>query len=547
MRAPFWCLLPVTLLAPLLAQAPVAPDQPAALAIVHWVDSYRQGTLGVHGELSAGALAQVPYLQAAVRAGLAGEADVGRLTHGDVLTKLVYFAEQHASEAHAAALLQLAGIGLDGEFLNLTTVQLREQGMQALLAMAGPVAGQVALRRAGETGEDGADLSARIAALQLLGLQPSMDAATALERALADAEPRVRIAACEALARAQQTQSLEALLLVMANERHAVAAQCQAQTLLVLARALGASADQALRERLVRAAMRRFGAAGWRADLELLDLVEQFPHALAVPLLIDALELCVRRSDRLEKAINQRASPRRTQRVVALLRRLTGTLLTAEDLAGWREFWRNEGANLVVPDSLAPAAAEQTRAEFYGVPVTGGAIAFLIDNSGSMDHAARSDATRTRLDLAKEQLSAAVQAMEPSATFLLYSFAEQGHRWTRTPIAAGTSAVRAVTECTGKMRADRGTDLYAGLAMALGMEQARFGELPAQAIDELFVLSDGMPTAGAVRDPERILDLVRLANRNARVAIHAIYTGNGEGSQLLRRLADENRGVFVQR
>ena len=66
-------------------------------------------------------------------------------------------------------------------------------------------------------------------------------------------------------------------------------------------------------------------------------------------------------------------------------------------------------------------------------------------------------------------------------------------------------------------------------------------------IDELFLLSDCDPTAGPVRDTDEICNLVKEANRYAKIRINAVFTGTGDGAELLKRLAQENGGVFVQR
>jgi hypothetical protein len=63
----------------------------------------------------------------------------------------------------------------------------------------------------------------------------------------------------------------------------------------------------------------------------------------------------------------------------------------------------------------------------------------------------------------------------------------------------------------------------------------------------LFVLSDGEPTAGQLKDAELLLQVVREANKYAKVRINTVFTGVGDGADLLRRLAEENGGVFVQR
>ncbi|MCA8965378.1 MAG: HEAT repeat domain-containing protein [Planctomycetes bacterium] len=530
----------------------------AAQAITEWANAYAAGRLGPRGPLRGGGGPQLDYVRSASKSGFVGPDDYDRLNHLDVLQKILFFAEKHPSAELAEAVLGIAGAGLDGEFLDPTSVLLRELGVWTLMRMDHRGAWFVVLRTAAGTPRDEnsepPDIARRIAALRLLGLKGEAVFRTTLETSLHDPEPRVRIAAAEALGLQRSPQTLALVLQMLPMERHPVVAQALAQLLMTLLHSNPEAVDMAMREQVVKVALSRFGQAGWRTDMELLDLVEQFPHKAAVPLLIEALAKAAAPPDRLVKAVNAKASPRRKQRVVELLRRMTGALIAPEDLAGWRKFWNDEGPRLVLPETLGKPVEGATRAEFFGVPVTGGSIGFLIDTSGSMEHATAGTAAGgprskdlTRLGAAKEQLGIAVQAMDPEATFLLISFAGDSHLWTRTPIKAGTGALRSLTELTSRMKPEGGTNLYAGLAAALHMQEARFGQQTPAEIDELFVLSDGMPTTGEVRDQEGLLEMVRQANKFAKVRIHTVFTGTGDGAELLRRIADENGGVFVQR
>ena len=146
-----------------------------------------------------------------------------------------------------------------------------------------------------------------------------------------------------------------------------------------------------------------------------------------------------------------------------------------------------------------------------------------------------------------QQLLLAAQALPPGTTLRVFTFADEAKAWTPEPVAPTAANLRALTELLSRMRAHGGTDLHQGLVAALGLRDRRFGELAATPIDELFVLSDGEPTAGAVRDPEEILRLVRTANVYLKARIHCVFAGKGEGAEFLRKLAVENGGVFVQR
>ncbi|MFY9343278.1 MAG: VWA domain-containing protein, partial [Planctomycetota bacterium] len=360
--------------------------------------------------------------------------------------------------------------------------------------------------------------------------------------------------AAEALAPPWRGDALAKVAARLAEERHPVVSQALVRTLLAMLRTADGGEPDA-RDAALAQALQQFGRCGWRTDMDLLDLVEAFPRKAAIPVLIAALDLELRSPDALVTAINKRASPLLRERASGLLRAMTGALVLGDDPAAWREFWAREQDKIVVPRTLAKPRSDGTRAQFFGVPVTGGAIAFLIDTSGSMAYAPggapatgpRRRSSESRLAAAKEQLGLCVQAMPPESTYSVFTFAERGRSWTATPCKPGPQNLRSLTELLSRFHARGGTNLHDGLVQALQFGERRHGEVPTSRIDELFVLSDGEPTSGPVQAADDLLAIVREANKYAKVRIHAVFTGTGTGSDLLRRLAEENGGVYVQR
>jgi Mg-chelatase subunit ChlD len=140
-----------------------------------------------------------------------------------------------------------------------------------------------------------------------------------------------------------------------------------------------------------------------------------------------------------------------------------------------------------------------------------------------------------------------VQAMEPESRYHLITFSSEAHTWSRKAVPPTAQATRSLTELLSRLQPQGGTNIYHGLVQALQLDQLRYGEENGLQIDELFLLSDGEPTEGAVKDSEEILRLFREANRYQRVRINTVFAGDGKGADFLRRLAQENDGVFVQR
>ena len=98
-----------------------------------FIDDYVQRDLGPRGLLREESRLQPRYVREAARGGFVGDRDLGRLTHLDVLQKLVFYGERHPSVEVADVLLDLAAVGVEGEFLDRQSRELREIGHWALM------------------------------------------------------------------------------------------------------------------------------------------------------------------------------------------------------------------------------------------------------------------------------------------------------------------------------------------------------------------------------------------------------------------------------
>ena len=85
-----------------------------------------------------------------------------------------------------------------------------------------------------------------------------------------------------------------------------------------------------------------------------------------------------------------------------------------------------------------------------------------------------------------------------------------------------------------KLEANGGTNLFDALELA-------FKDVD---VDTIFVLSDGEPTAGSVRDPGSIRRLVASWNEQRQIRIHCIAIGGT--LKLLEALAADSGGEYMQ-
>jgi hypothetical protein len=570
------CLCAVVVSCSLVSTAPwLQAQEPAAAAarrkvvaevIRYWIDDYEHKRIAPKGSLQKDEGLQPRYARIARANDLLSERDTEALTHLEALHKLFVYAEHDVDEEIADALLRVASAGFDRSLVDLDAVVLRDAGHCALarvdhkgvwFLIMRAAAGERLQLWSGDQEPPDVDVARRVAALKLLGSRPRPVFRSTIEGALVDVDARVRLAAVEALAFLRRVESLDVLVRLLGVERHPIVSQAVVRAVAAALASGRGTLPAAEKERAVRAAMRMFGRAGWRTDMDLVDFVEQFPHRSAVPALIDVLARQPA-GDKLVEAVNRDASPRLRRRAHECLRGLTGAILPLDRPDQWQEFWDREGDRIVVPERLPHTRTlGNTASTFFGIPVEGREIAFLIDTSGSMKEkmggtssGGRGEARQpTRLSVAKEQLLVAVQAMAPESRYHLLTFADGVDAWSRAGVPPTPAATRSLTEVLSQLRAEGGTNVHAGLVQALGLDELHFGQLGKQSIDELFVLSDGEPTVGLLRDSDELLALVREANKYLHVRIHCVFAGTpgGEGAEFLQRLAAENDGVFVQR
>lgn len=566
-------LAPALLLSAVLAPLPVLAAQAGseeerlrarvAEGLRSWVEEFEAGRLAPSGLIRGGEGLQPPYARHARSAGLLAPEDQDRLTHFDVLQKMLFFAETHPSEAVADALLDVAACGFARSLMDRDAMMVRDAGHWTLMrterqaswfAVLRAAAGERLPFLAAETETAEKLVPRRIAALKLLGMRKLPVFRSTIEGSLLAADPRVRLAAAEALGFRREPQTLGALSRALGSERHPVVSQALVMALIATLR--GQRIDGPLAAGAVRRALCMLGRVGWRTDMDILRLVEQHPSKEAVPRLIDVLE-GANSPDPLVAAVNRAASPILRQKAHDLLRRMTGAIIPANRPAEWREFWRKEQDRIVVPERLdrEPDPAATAARGFFGIPVVGREVALVIDTSGSMEQPGvgtssqvgpRRDREPSRLEAAREQLLLAVQSMPDGSRYHLLTFESQVTTWSRKPMSPTPSSLRSLSDLVGRLRAKGGTDVFAALAEAMSLEEQRFGEAIDSDLDELFLLTDGEPTVG-LQDPEQILSVIREANRYRKIRINTVYTGEGKGAEFLRRLAQENGGVYVQR
>ncbi|MEZ5990606.1 MAG: VWA domain-containing protein [Planctomycetota bacterium] len=318
--------------------------------------------------------------------------------------------------------------------------------------------------------------------------------------------------------------------------------------------------DKAAREALERHLLAKVREA-WarqtepRSRMALVPLFRTWRSADSVPFLLAELR---RALDQQKAAGHATSLPFLVAAVHETLCDLCGAFHAGSDPEDWFAFWEQEKARFV----LAPRPEQKgtTRAEgFFGIPVRGRCVLFVLDCSGSMSagtltgEAPESGVLPSRLERAKQELLAAVEGMDDHRRFNVVLFSTSARAWMPAPRPATERRRQALASSLRGLQPRGGTNLLAalrlGIAGRIKEQQGRYGT----SIDEVFVLSDGMPSS----PPDLILERVRQWNPGRAAAIHAVYLGQetrglpidqpervGPDS-FMRRLAEENGGRFV--
>ncbi|MCB9877598.1 MAG: HEAT repeat domain-containing protein [Planctomycetes bacterium] len=222
-----------------------------------------------------------------------------------------------------------------------------------------------------------------------------------------------------------------------------------------------------------------------------------------------------------------------------------------EDQARWRSWWETAAAEFEVASEKELDEAKKARerrlltqrtvtpAKFFGIRVESHRVIFVLDVSGSMLEAMYgrtfNDRPAARIDVAKQELTQAIEHLDAGALFNVFVFSSGVARWLEGGIGAATAPDRkSALTWVERLGASGGTNLYDALRAAFADPD----------VDTIFLLSDGMPTAGDVIDPFGIRQAVADWNRHRKVVVNSIAIGGS--LEVLEWLAKDSGGSYRQ-
>ena len=255
----------------------------------------------------------------------------------------------------------------------------------------------------------------------------------------------------------------------------------------------------------------------------------------------------------------ERERGRTRDRFGAALETLTGARLGTSAVA-WRR-WMAYGGRRATAPSSAGAVSRDEAAAYYGIPIDGASVVFVLDRSKSMnqslakktaegekDAAAKTaPAGERRIDRARAELGRAVEMLRPDQTFNIVAFGSTCVLFADEPVAARPKTIARALAWIDEVELEWGTNLYDAMQRTFLMAGRGAADAAYDSrVDTIFVLTDGQPVIKTrYDDKRRIRAEVRRQNLLGRVVIHTIGLGEPLPKKFLRALAEENGGRFV--
>jgi len=225
-----------------------------------------------------------------------------------------------------------------------------------------------------------------------------------------------------------------------------------------------------------------------------------------------------------------------------------------------------------------PAGRAMTTTTFYGIPVESRSVIFVLDRSGSMMdpsdwEEAKDLGTPTgpgsdiqkkgdrKIDIARWQLKKSIAQLPENAEFNVIFFSHDVVSLSDKMLKMSASSRKQAFDWIDKLEPYGGTNPFDAIERALSYTAGGINgeKLQKSGVDTICLMTDGMPTAGAVAKPDEICARIRALNKTRKVKIHTVglftvskgadaakdLKEKEDGIKFLKQLSEENGGKFT--
>ncbi|MEA2041137.1 MAG: VWA domain-containing protein [Bacteroidota bacterium] len=220
--------------------------------------------------------------------------------------------------------------------------------------------------------------------------------------------------------------------------------------------------------------------------------------------------------------------------------------------------------------------------DYYGVELKEKRFVFLVDISGSMENKIEKNAkgivvskatnivanqvedkiggeigglvskkikkSLTKLEKAKKKIIPVINGFTDEHYFTIILFENDIKLWKNGMVQATGFNKKSGVAHVKALKSGGGTNISDALEMAFDLAGDGTSD-PSKSlnVETIFLLTDGEPTAGKYTNPDDILEKVSVWNPNRRVTVHAIGLGDNHDKEFMRKIAEQNNGVYIDK
>lgn len=222
-------------------------------------------------------------------------------------------------------------------------------------------------------------------------------------------------------------------------------------------------------------------------------------------------------------------------------------------------------------------------ADYYGISTEdASSMVFLIDISGSMEGNAETDAQGkvidatasyatdkvadkvggtagsliksqtnkqlSKLGKAKKELIPAIRGLSENISFTIIVFENDIKMWRKELVPATKTNKNLAITYINSLSSGGGTNIYKALEKAFELAgDGALDENKPLAVENVFLLSDGSPSAGAITNTQELVKKTQVWNKTGRVNIHCIGLGKDQDEAFLKEVAEKNNGQYIKK
>ena len=238
--------------------------------------------------------------------------------------------------------------------------------------------------------------------------------------------------------------------------------------------------------------------------------------------------------------------------------------------------------SLILMISIPSCYMMKKSTDYYGVELNEKRYVFLVDISGSMENKIEKDAkgqvldvatnkaadiagdaiggevgslisssvkkSMTKLEKAKKKIIPVINGFTEDNYFTIITFENKVKMWKKEMVQATSANKKKAVTFIKMLSAGGGTNISDALEKSFELAGAGATDSTvALNVETVFLLTDGVPSAGKYTNPNDILTHLSEWNKLNRVIVHSVGLGDNQDKDFLRKMAEQNNGVYIDK